>query len=153
MRVLLGLLLPVFLTAQGKEVGRALDLDLRTDLGGDPMVQIRLVPPGCWDGLLLGAATRPQKPRRGVSGATVEVWDLASKESERAASFSLYLEGLKKRLSKAMDVSPPSHGSLELGDFMQSDPTQPQKLDLTKVKSMQERFNQLPPNGSPVNRP
>lgn len=154
MRVLFCLLLPVLLTAQGKEAGRNLELDLRTDLGSDPARQLRLAPPGCWDGLLLGTVPRPVKQlRRGVPGATVEVWDLASKDSERAASFALYLEGLKKRLSKAMEVPPPNHGTLELGDFMQSDPTQPQKLDLTKVKSMQERFNQLPPNGSPVNRP
>ena len=33
---------------------------------------------------------------------------------------------------------------------MQSDPSQPQKLDLTKVKAMQERFNRLPPNRSTV---
>jgi hypothetical protein len=153
MRVLLGLLLPVLLTAQGTEADRTLNLDLRTDLGSDPMVQIRLVPPGCWDGLLLGTVPRPLKQsRRGAPGATVEVWDLASKDSERATSFALYLEGLKQRLSKAMAAPPPSHGALELGDFMQSDSTQPQKLDLTKVKSMQERFNQLPPNGSPVKR-
>jgi hypothetical protein len=31
---------------------------------------------------------------------------------------------------------------------MVSDPSNPQKLDLTRVQSMQERFNRLPPNGS-----
>jgi hypothetical protein len=33
---------------------------------------------------------------------------------------------------------------------MLSDPSNPQVLDLTKVKSMQDRFNVLPPNGSPL---
>lgn len=150
-RSLLSFLFPAFLVAQEAADAPA---PFHTDLGSDPAAQIRLAPPGCWDGLVLGAAIRPQKPaRRGTPGATVEVWDLALREPGRAASFALYLEGLKKRLSKAMELPPPSHGTLELSDLMQSDPTQPQKLDLTKVKSMQERFNQLPPNGSPVKRP
>ena len=33
---------------------------------------------------------------------------------------------------------------------MATNPSEPQKLDLTKVKSMQERFNRLPPDGAGV---
>lgn len=47
-------------------------------------------------------------------------------------------------------VPPPKHQALELSEIMQNDPSTPQKLDLTKVKSMQDRFNRNPPNGSPV---
>ena len=146
MRALACLLLPALLAAQ--EPGPA--LDLHTELGTDPHARIRLAPPGCWDGLLLGAA-RPVKPaRRGVAGATVEVWDLALREAPDRATFGLYLEGLRSRLARGFAAPPPSHGKLELAELVGSDPSSPQKLDLTKVKSMQERFNRLPPNGSPV---
>lgn len=33
---------------------------------------------------------------------------------------------------------------------MLSDPGNPQLLDLTRVQALQERFNRLPPNESPV---
>jgi hypothetical protein len=56
-------------------------------------------------------------------------------------------------LSKAWELPLPSHQSLELSEIMLSDPSSPQKLDLTKVKSLQDRFNVLPPNGSPVRQP
>jgi hypothetical protein len=144
---LLCLLLAPALAAQGPG---GWGLDLRTELGTEPTAQIRLAPPGCWDGLLLGA-TRPVKPaRRGVAGATVEVWDLADRAALRREAFSLYLGALRDRLSRALTLPPPSHGRIELSELMGSDPSQPQKLDLTKVKSMQDRFNRLPPNGSPV---
>jgi len=80
----------------------------------------------------------------------VEVWDLLPPSSPRREAFSLYLGGLRERLSRAFALPPPKLQALELNDIMQSDPSQPQKLDLTKVKSMQERFNRLPPSGSPV---
>ena len=120
-------------------------------LGADPMARIQLCPPGCWDGLLLGT-TVPQvrRPPRPTAGATVEVWDLALRESPREEAFSLTRGDLKRRLTRALAVPPPSHGTLELSDLMLSDVSNPQRLDLQKVKSMQERFNRLPPNGSPV---
>lgn len=149
MRILCCLLFPAFLLAQGGGVDLA--LDLHTDLGTDPLVQIRLAPAGCWDGLVLGAAARPAKPSaRTPAGATVEVWDLAYRSLPRREAFGLYLDGLRERLSRAFTAPPPSHGILELSDLVSSDPSNPQKLDLTKVKSMQDRFNRLPPNGSPV---
>jgi len=118
-------------------------------LGADPAAGIQLAPPGCWDGLLLGAAARPTRRPLG-SEATVEVWDLLPPSSPRREAFSLYLGGLRERLSRAFALPPPKLQALELSDIMQSDPSQPQKLDLTKVKSMQERFNRLPPSGLPV---
>lgn len=138
------LLLAPSLAAQAAE-----GLDLRTDLGTDPVTQIRLVTPGCWDGLILGRTTRPARPEpRRPAEATVEVWDLALREAPRQRSFDLYLGTLRERLSRALVL--PKHQALELAEVMLSDPSNPQKLDLTKVKSMQERFNKLPPNGSPV---
>lgn len=136
------------LAAQGPG---ALSLDLATLLGTDPADQLQLAPRGCWDGLVLGQATQPPRPEtRRMGEATVEVWDLALVPSPRAEAFSLYLGALRERLSRALQVPPPSHGTIELGDFMAADPGSPQKLDLTRVKSMQERFNRLPPAGSPV---
>ncbi|MEI6472818.1 MAG: hypothetical protein WCO20_09270, partial [Holophagaceae bacterium] len=119
-------------------------------LGSDPLEQIRFAPPGCWDSLVLHAAPRSQEPRlRSPGQATVEVWDLAPRESRRTQTFSFYLDTLRERLSRGFQAPPPSHQALELSEIMQEGTTNPQKLDLTKVKSLQERFNQLPPNGTP----
>jgi hypothetical protein len=79
----------------------------------------------------------------------VEVWDLAYPDPPRREAFTLYLQGLKDRLTQAFAAPPPSHGTIELGDIMQSDPSQPQRLDLTRVRSMQDRFNP-PPRVAPV---
>jgi len=146
MRILTGLLLTApHLVAQGVE-----GLGLHSDLGMDPAAQVRLAPPGCWDRLILSGPPRPlPSPRRGPAGATVEVWDLAYPDTPRRETFTLYLQGLKGRLTQAFATPPPSHGTIELGDIMQSDPSQPQKLDLTKVRSMQDRFNP-PPRITPV---
>jgi len=149
MRILCCLLLASTLAAQAPGPGFEGIPGNWSALGADPVAGIQLAPPGCWDGLLLGAAARPARPRLG-SEATVEVWDLLPPSSPRRETFSLYLGGLRERLSRAFAQPPPKLQALELNDIMQSDPSQPQKLDLTKVKSMQERFNRMPPNGSPV---
>lgn len=149
MRTVCCLLLASTLAAQAPEPGLGALPGHGLALGADPVAGIRLAPPGCWDGQLLGAATRPPRPRLG-SEATVEVWDLLPPGSSRREAFSLYLGGLRERLSRAFNQPPPKLQALELSDIMLSDPSQPQKLDLTKVKAMQERFNRLPPNGSPV---
>ena len=149
MRLLCCLLFPAFLAAQEGPVN--LPLDLHTDLGTDPLARIHLAPAGCWDGLVLGAAARPARPSpRPPGGATVEVWDLAYRDLPRHEAFGFYLAGLRERLSRAFTAPPPSHGTLELSELVSSDPSNPQRLDLTKVKSMQDRFNRLPPAGSPV---
>ncbi|WP_257305485.1 hypothetical protein [Geothrix campi] len=146
MRTLLVTLLFVpFLTAQDGG-----GLDLHTDLGTPAGAQIRLVPPGCWDGLVLGASVRPPQPsRRNQAGATVEVWDLAIREAPRREAFTLYLKALGERLAQAFMAPPPSHGKIELNELVQSDPSSPQKLDLIRVESMQQRFNP-PPRLAPV---
>jgi len=154
MRALLCFFLPALLTAQDPAQSPlpvpGPILDLRTALGEDPAGWIRLVRPGCWNGLLLGATVQaPKPPRRGVAGATVEVWDIALTESPRHEAFRLYLDGLRESLSRAMMDPPSSHHEIEFSDFMASDPNNPQKLDLTKVQSLQNRFNRMPPNGSP----
>ena len=128
-----------------------LSLDLSTNLGSDPLAEIRLVQPRHWRGLSRIVAALPVKPtRRGPAEATVEVWDLAPLDFGRAATFSLYLDTLRRSLTRAWEAPPPSHQAIELAEFMFSDPSNPQKLDLIKVQSMQQRFNRLPPNGSPV---
>jgi hypothetical protein len=143
-RLLSSLLLSSCLTAQ--EVGK---LELHTELGA-PTGLIRLVAPGCWDGLILGISSKPKKPsRREPAGATVEVWDLAYRESPRHEAFTLYLKALRERLSVAFELPPPKHQALELNEVMLSDPSHPEQLDLTKVQSMQERFNP-PPRATPV---
>ena len=149
MRFLTCLLVASILAAQDPAPIQApFQLDLRTDLGADPAGGIQLAPRGCWDGLLLGT-TRPVKPaRRGMAEATVEVWELLPPQSPRREAFGLFMGALRERLSKAWLAPPPKHQALELGEIMANDPSSPQKLDLTKVKSMQERFNQLPPHRS-----
>lgn len=148
MRTLSILLLSSFLVAQ--EPG---PLDLRANLGSDPAARIHLAPPGCWDALVLGSPSPPQEaPDRTIAGATVEVWDLAPRESPRREALAFYLEGLRDRLARSFAAPPPSHGKIELAELVFSDPSSPQKLDLTKVTSMQNRFNRLPPSGSPVRR-
>ena len=153
MRILISLLLPLGLAAQG--TGVDLNLDLRTRLGSDPLAGIALVLPGSWNGPLQGRTTAPLKQtRRGTPGKTVEVWDFALRESPLDTGFRLLQSELREKLNRAWEVPPAKHQSLELNDFMQSDPSRPQDLDLTRVQSMQERFNRLPPSGSPVvNRP
>ena len=140
MRLLSALLLLTPLVAQEAGSGPR--------LGSNPLEQIRLAPPGCWDSLVLHAAPRAQEVRLRTGQATVEVWDLAPRES-RAQSFSFYLDTLRQRLSRGFQAPPASHGAIELSEIMQEGTTSPQKLDLTRVKSLQERFNQLPPNGTP----
>lgn len=119
-------------------------------LGSDPFHQVQLAPPGCWDGLVLGAS-RTRRP--GGPGATVEVWDFAYTEGARATRFRAQAGDLKRRLLQAWTLPPPSHGQLDLAEFMAVEASRPQKLDLGRVKALQDRFNRLPPAGSPVKAP
>ena len=151
MRTMLYLLTSLIMSAQDPLPIRAWALDLQTGLGSDPMVKIELAPRGCWDGLILGVSQRPAARTHQRAGeATVEVWDLLPPSSSRHEAFSLFLVSLRERLSKALAVPPPTNLAIDLREIMANDPSNPQKLDLTKVKSMQERFNRLPPDGSPV---
>jgi hypothetical protein len=98
----------------------------------------------------VGSNTLPPKSIQRTGEATVEVWDLLPPPSPRCEAFDFFMAPLRDHLSKALALPPPSHQAIELNQFMLSDPSQLQKLDLTKVESMQERFNRLPPNGSPM---
>jgi hypothetical protein len=155
MRILFSFLLPLSLAAQG--AGKDLDLDLRTRLGTDPLAAITLMLPGCWNGLLLGSSTAPVKQtRRSTPGRTVEVWDFALRESTLETGFRLLRADLREKLSRAWEAPPPVHGQIELGILSGTVAAQGNLVgvDQTIVLSLQERFNQLPPNGSPVlNRP
>ena len=144
------LLLTSMLASQEPLPGLELALDLRTELGTDPGMGISLVPLGCWNGMILAAPVRPLRTlQKAPAEATVEVWDFPFQESERSLTFGLYLGALRQRLSKALELPPPTHQAIELGEFMATDPSSPQKLDLTKVQSMQDRFNRPPPSRSP----
>lgn len=119
-------------------------------LGTDPAAQVQLAPPGCWDALVLGTS-RARPAGRGE--ATVEVWGFLEPEGERASRFRAHAGDLKQRLQRAWTLPPPSHGQLDLADFMAVEASRPQKLDLGRVKALQDRFNRLPPSGSPVKAP
>ncbi len=111
----------------------------------DPLTRVLLVPPGCWEGLLLNTALRPPPaPQRRAGQATVEVWDLAYHETPRQEAFSLYRKDLRRSLIRVMAQPPSRHGAIELGELMLSDPAHPERLDLTRVQSLQERFNRPP---------
>jgi hypothetical protein len=117
----------------------------RVPLGSDPLEQIRLTPPGCWKGLVLAAPPPSVGPRgRATPGATVEVWDFTFQESPRSRNFALFLRDFRSSLLQALESPPPSYGAIELGEFMASDPSQPQRLDLTRVQSLQDRYNRPP---------
>lgn len=136
--------------ALSADLGQEASPLLRRELGRDSLADIRLTTRGCWDGLI-GLAPRSLPPKRRPLGeATVEVWDTAPQDGNRAMAFTLYLDTLRQRLSRAFEAPPPGHAAIELGELMLSDPGNPQKLDITRVKSMQERYNRLPPSGSPV---
>ena len=129
-----------------------LRLAFHPTLGANPAEAIRLVLPGCFDGLLFAAQTRSAQPppRRGVPGATVEVADSLPPENRRTESFAFYLSDLRTRLLRGFQAPPPSHGKIELAEFMGSDPSHPEESNLDRARSLQDRFNRVPPSGSPV---
>lgn len=110
----------------------------------DPLTQVRLVPPGSWEGLLLNTSLRPLPPPQRRGQATVEVWDLAYHETPRQEAFFLYRKDLRKSLTRALAQLPSSHAAIDLGELMLSDPGHPERLDLTRVQSLQDRFNRPP---------
>ena len=145
MRSLLCLLLLSPLAGQGAAGHSWPDVALRTELGSDSLAQVQLAPSGCWDELLLGAGPRDLQAKQGrTAQATVEVWGIAFRETPREEAFSFQQRSFLKSLARAFEQPPPSHGTIELMALMLSDPGHPEKLDLTKVQSMQDRFNRVP---------
>lgn len=147
-RSVFALLLALPLAAASPE----LRLDLRTSLGTDPGTAILLAPPGIWEGLLLATLAQPKRSGnpRSTQEATVEVTDFALRTSARELGFAVYFQNLRQRLLRGFQLPPPSHGKIELAEFVSSDPSRPQDLERIRVRSLQERFNRVPPSGSPV---
>lgn len=158
MRVLIALFsLASALPAQD-QAGSRLWLDLNATIGSDPAAQIHLAPTGCWEGLLMSVrsgttpsnSSNPAAPsrRRRMAQATVEVWDFAlPEESLRHEAFRLFREDLLLSIKENWRFAPPTHGQIDAairggGNGAGS--------DMAMVQSLQQRFNQLPPNGSPV---
>jgi len=151
---LLSLLLSLPLSAQAQPPS-ALRLDFKTFLGRDPLSQIQLNYPGCWDGLLLGAkAPHRITSKRGQAGATVEVWDLLPPESPRQETLRLFRSDLAQRLARAFAAPPADNAQVDLAILMGCVAAQGNAagVDMTMVQSLQERYNAMPPNGSPVRR-
>ena len=145
MRLLSCLLVLLPLVAQESAGLPGTNPGFRSRFESDPLTQVQLIPPGSWEGLLLHASLRPlPTPQRRAGQATVEVWDLAYHETPRQEVFSLYRKDLRKSLTRALAQPPPRHGAIELGELMLSDPGHPERLDLTRVQSLQERFNRPP---------
>ena len=129
-----------------------LRLDLRTPLGSDPAARIVLVPPGLWYGPIrtAQAPVRPPARPRGTPGATVEVLDFLPPSDPRAEAFAGFVLALHQRLAEAFKSPPPDNASVDLGILMATDPDHPEALDPAMVRSLQGRFNALPPSGMPV---
>ncbi|WLT31217.1 hypothetical protein [Geothrix sp. PMB-07] len=152
MRPLPWILAPAFLTAQAPGAMEAPTLDVRPQLGIDPAAQIQLVPAGSWAGLMLSVTTQPIHPpasrRRRVAEATVEVWDVAFRETPRQETFRLFREALIQSLRGIWRLAPPSHSRIDAS--IRAGNGSGAGTDTAMVQSLQQRFNSLPPNGSPV---
>jgi hypothetical protein len=125
--------------------------------GQDSFPSLELAPTGRWEGLLLsvteGAAATVQKPkaskrRRQVPEATVEVWDFAYQEPPAQETFRLFREQLLLSIRSNWRFAPPSHGRIDLA--IRGGGTAGMGSDMAMVQSLQQRFNRLPPSGSPV---
>lgn len=150
MSVPLTLLLPCLLSTHGLVPIQPGTLNVRMELGMDPTAGICLAPRGCWDGLVLGdTAPRPTRRRSARSGeAVVEVWDLLYQEPTQKQTFRLFNEELLQSIRESLKLPPPSHGWIELREFMDADPSHPESTGLNTVRSLQNRFNALPPSSS-----
>ena len=79
----------------------------------------------------------------------MEVLDFALPESPREAGFRFFLNDLRQRLSQAMAVPPPAYGQADLAILAGCVASQGNALglDMVMVRSLQDRFNSLPPSG------
>lgn len=157
MRIIIALVAFAFALAAQSQAGPHLWLNLNTDIGSDSMAQIRLAPKGCWEGLLLSvaAAAAPQPPapssRRGrVAETTVEVWDVVFQETRFQETFRLFRDHLLQSIQQNWQFAPPSHGRIDAS--IRARDGSGAGTDMAMVQSLQQRFNALPPNGSPVRR-
>lgn len=151
MRIFMEFLVPIYLATPWARASEPLKLDVHTKLQSDPATQIHLVPTGCWTGLMLSATTHPtcvSPSRRRLAEATVEVWDVAFREISRQETFRLFKEALFLSLRTMWRFAPPSHSRIDAA--IRAGNGSGAGTDLSMVQSLQQRFNGLPPNGSPV---
>lgn len=158
MRALIALI-PLASTLLAQDMPRPrLWLDLSTTISSDPTAKIHLVPDGSWKGMLKSmtsghAASNSRIPatpsrRHRRAEATVEVWDFAlPEESLRHESFRLFRGDLLLSIKRNWPFAPPSHGQIDAAIRGGGNGT---GSDMLMVQSLQQRFNRLPPNGSPV---
>lgn len=150
MRPLPWFLTPAFLAAQ-MPATEPPSLGGRAPLGSDPAARIQLVPAGTWAGLMLSATARPVlalPSRRRTLEATVEVWDVAFRETPRQETFRLFREALLQSIRSIWRFAPASHARIDAG--IRAGDGRGGGTDAAMVRSLQKRFNPLPPNGSPV---
>ena len=95
MRLFACLLVLLPLAAQVPVGGQVSAPEFRTQIGTDPLTQVRLVRTGCWESAGLSAASPPLRTAtRRLGQATVEVWGLTYQETPRQEVFSLYQKDL-----------------------------------------------------------
>lgn len=114
----------------------------------DSTPQINLVLSGWSRGLALGTTIRPaRRTRKGIPGATVEVWDYALPDPA-GETFRLFRIELYKNISQAMLSLPPSNHEIDfsiLSGYLASHPNAV-GVDRLIVESLQDRFNSRPAN-------
>lgn len=118
----------------------------------DPASRIRLAPKGCWEGLLL-RSTLPSPPVcKRKNEAIVEVWDVAFHETPRQETFRLFRDALLLDIAQALALPMASYAQQDLaiiGGYVARHGSAA-GVDNVVVQSLQNRFNSLPPNGSPL---
>ena len=127
-----------------------------SSLGQEPVTRIDLAPAGCWEGLLLsarqGVSVPSQKPkaseRTRIPEATVEILDFAYQETRAQETFRLFREQLLLNIRENWRFAPPSHGRMDLA--IRGSGLPGKGNDLAMVQSLHQRFNRLPPHGSPA---
>jgi hypothetical protein len=155
MRKLIFLLLfPIVLFAQRQTVEKPV-LNFNTTLGTDPVSQIHLVTPGCWNGLMMATtgtvltSNLPNKKSNShlhrIPEATVEVRDFLFEEPIDKQTFRLFMKDLLLCIKQNWQFAPATHGQIDAAIRANGGGT-----DMAMVQSLQQRFNRLPPNGSPV---
>lgn len=142
------------LAAQGQG-GLQVGLDRHMALGSETPAEIPLTPKGCWEGLLLSVAAAttphpaaPPSGQRRVAEATVEVWDVVFQETRSQETFRLFRDQLLLSIRQNWRFAPPSHGRIEAG--IRAGDGRGGGTDMAMTQSLQQRFNALPPNGSPL---
>ncbi len=118
----------------------------------DPASRIRLAPKGCWEGLLLSSTSATPPTRKRKNEAIVEVWDVAFHETPRQTTFRLFRDALLQDIAQALALPLASYAQQDMaivGGYVARHGSGA-GVDNVMVQALQNRFNALPPNGSPV---